>query len=160
MYVEEETGMGLSTSPTKILALLGVISPQAWDAIIPHNHGWLNRSPEPQQLAPPDAFIVGAAQMTREVTRIAVEAEVRGQSSPAMLQEWVGEWCGTPWPRKWPWPGPHPDPDPDPWMIGAGRIVGALVLTSVAARLGETELATALLEGADALTEAAVKGIK
>src|SRR5512144_1539442 len=94
--------------------------------------------------------------MAHAVASLAVEADVRGEQS-RFVSELIDDWCGTPWPKKWPWPwpGPHGAPDPEPW-IETGRAIGAIVFASVGARLGEGELATALLEGAERLAEASV----
>ena len=94
--------------------------------------------------------------MAHAVASLAVEADVRGEQS-RFVSELIDDWCGTPWPKKWPWPwpGPHGAPDPEPW-IETGRAIGAIVFASVGARLGEGELSTALLEGAERLAEARV----
>src|SRR5262249_39394183 len=62
----------------------------------------------------------GTAEMAHEVVRLAVASEAQGGSSSAFVSEIIEDWCGTPWPRKWPWPGPRPDteaegPSPEPW---------------------------------------------
>jgi hypothetical protein len=94
--------------------------------------------------------------MAHSVANLAVEADVRGEQS-RFVSELIDDWCGTPWPKKWPWPwpGPHGAPDPEPW-IETGRAIGAIVFASVGARLGEGELSAALLEGAERLAEASV----
>lgn len=116
----------------------------------------------PQPLPPsPDPFLVGAATMVNNIVRIAVEAGVRGESSAGWVAELVEDWCGTPWPRKWPWPWPGPRPDegpfPEPWKIQAARVIGAIAFASAGTRLAEGELSAALLDGAERLAEAAVQ---
>ena len=151
---------------TSLLSIIGGIRPEAWDAIIPH--GPVLRSPlervalNPQPLPPKEAFLVSAADLANEITRIAVELDVRGESPVGFVNELIEDWCGTPWPRKWPWPwpGPRPDqgPQPDPWDVAAARVVGAIVLANVGSRLGEGELSGALLAGAERLAEVATEG--
>lgn len=149
-----------------LLTTLARIRPQVWDAIIPHGPVRVIGSPEdlvalnPQPLPPQppsDAFLIGAARMAHAVTRMAVEADLRGEATD-FVARWVDDWCATPWPRKWPWPWPDPrledGPVPDPWLVGSGRVVGAVVLASVGARLGDGELSAALLTGAERLVEA------
>jgi hypothetical protein len=149
----------------QLLKIIGAIPPQAWDAIIPHGPAFRTRadlvSLNPQPLPPKDAFAVSAALMAHELVRIAVETEVRGQSAAVFVKEFVDDWCGTPWPHKWPWPWPGPRPQegarPDPLEVTIGRVIGATVLASAGGRLGETKLGTALLDGAQNLAEAAVR---
>ena len=101
--------------------------------------------------------MVGAAEMAHSVVRMAVESEVRGESAVAFVREFVDDWCGTPWPHRWPWPWPWPGPgpDPDPWIVQTGRVVGAIVFASVGSRLAEGELRAAFLKGAEQLVETA-----
>jgi hypothetical protein len=147
---------------TAFLAIIGRIPPQAWDAIIPHGARVSVRNPaelvalNPQPLPPREAYLVAAAEMAHSVASLAVEADVRGEQS-GFVSEFIDDWCGTPWPKKWPWPWPGPGegPDPEPW-IETGRAIGAIVFASVGARLGEGELGTALLEGAEQLAEASL----
>ena len=65
--------------------------------------------------------------------------------------------CGTAWPPKWPgpWAGHGPGEPPGRLVGDMGRVVGAIVFTSVGSRLGEGDLATAFLKGAEALAETA-----
>ncbi|GAA4491568.1 hypothetical protein GCM10023094_56140 [Rhodococcus olei] len=152
---------------SSLLSIIARIHPQVWDAIVPHGPGIRERSDRaslnPQPLPPSDRYLIGAAEMAHDVARIAVESEMRGQSS-SMLGELVDDWCATPWPRRWPWPWPGPRPNediedgplPEPWVVQTGRVVGAIVFASVGSRLAKGELAAAFLDGADRLTEAAV----
>ncbi|MGC5583884.1 hypothetical protein [Ornithinimicrobium sp. W1665] len=151
-----------------LLTIISRVRPEVWDVIVPRysvvktraDAVALNPQPLPP-LPPPDAFLVGAAEMAHAVTRMAVEAEVRGESA-AFVDQLIEDWCGTPWPRRWPWPWPDPrtadGPMPDPWTVGSGRMVGAIVFASVGARLEEGDLRTSLLEGAEKLAEAAMPG--
>jgi hypothetical protein len=149
----------------QLLKIIATIRPEAWDAIIPHSPAVVSRAElaalNPQPLPPRDAFAVNAARMAHELVRIAIETEVRGESAAGFVTEFVDDWCGTPWPRKWPWPWPGPRPkegsQPDPWDVSVGRVVGATVLASAGGRLGETKLAGAFLNGAEKLAEAAVR---
>ncbi len=150
---------------TSLLSIIGSINPAAWDAIIPHGPGVASRLEQvalnPQPLPPHDGLLVGAANMAHAVARLAVEASLRGESTD-FVREVIDDWCGTPWPRKWPWPWPGPRPDegpfPDPWVLDTARVVGAVVFTSVASRLAEGELQSTLLEGAERLADVAVRG--
>jgi hypothetical protein len=150
----------------QLLKIIAAIRPEAWDAIIPHGPAIRVRadlvSLNPQPLPPVDAFAVSAAMMAHDLVRIAVEAEVRGESSAGFVTELVDDWCGTPWPRKWPWPWPGPrgkeGPHPDPWEVNIGRVIGATVLASAGGRLGETKLSGALISGAEKLANAAIRG--
>src|SRR6516165_1555598 len=101
--------------------------------------------------------------MANEVVRLAVESEAQGASSSAFVSEIINDWCGTPWPRKWPWPGPGPRPGteaggpvPEPWDVRTARVVGAVIFASAASRLSSSDLRTAFADGADRLAEAAL----
>jgi len=151
-----------------LLAAIGRIPPQAWDAIIPMWDGARSRvgysarfdavALNPQPLPPVAAFAVSAANMAHDVARLAVEAQVGGTASTKFIGELVDDWCGTPWPHKWPWPGPGPrpgdGPQPEPWLVDVARISGAVVFASYGSRLGKGALADAFLGGAERLAEA------
>ena len=148
-----------------LLTIIGRISPEAWDAIIPHGpirRAWFGTGLDavalnPQPLPPRD-FVVSAAAMARDIGRFAIEQNATGHASAAWVSDLIDDWCGTPWPRRWPspWPGPRfGEPDPSPWDIASARMAGAIVFANLAARLGEGELAKALLKGADRLADAA-----
>ena len=96
-----------------------------------------------------------------EVVRLAVASEAQGGSSSAFVSEIIEDWCGTPWPRKWPWPGPRPDteaegPSPEPWGVQTARVIGAVIFASAASRLSSGDLRTAFDDGADRLVETAL----
>ena len=150
-----------------LLAIIATIHPEIWDAIIPHGPRAIDRldrvALNPQPLPPREALLAGAAEMAHEVVRLAVASEAQGNSSAAFVSEIIEDWCGTPWPRKWPWPWPGPrpgteaeGPSPDPWDIQTARVIGAVIFASVAARLSSSDLRTAFAEGADRLAEAAI----
>jgi len=145
-----------------LLSIIGNINPQAWDYIVPQGpfpqEGRSASLAEqvalnPQPLPPGEAFVIGAAEMAHSIARMAIESEIRGESSIAVVSGFVDDWCGTPWPHRWPRPGP--DPSPDPWLVQTGRVVGAIVFASVGSRLGDGELSKAFLGGAERLAEAA-----
>lgn len=147
-----------------LLSLVARLHPSIWDAINPH--GPVVRTVadrvalNPQPLPPgPDPFLVAAAGMATELAGLAVAADVRGESSGEWVGELIDDWCGTPWPRKWPWPWPGPRRDHDavvdPETVAQARIVGAIVFASLGDRL-EGDLGAAFLEGAGRLAEAAV----
>jgi hypothetical protein len=149
---------------TPLLTLFARIPPEAWDAKIPQgplvfNDPSVRVALNPQPLPPREAIAVGAARMAREVARLAVETDLQGGRASAWLADFIDDWCGTPWPHKWPWPlpGPGPDPDPHPWDVAMSRVIGAVVFASVGAGLGEGELKKQLLAGADRLAAAAAE---
>lgn len=151
-----------------LLAHLGRIDPRAWDAIIPH--GPVIRgsrgdkvSLNPQPLPPVDTFQFEAALVAHEVVGLALEFDARDGGGSGLVGQVTDDWCGTPWPRKWPWPWPGPrprrgvdGPQPDPWAVNTGRIVAAVVFASYATRLDDGELTTALEAAAEQLAKAAV----
>jgi hypothetical protein len=154
-----------------MLSLIARIHPAVWDVIdqwgplVRERYSAVALNPQPLPPGPqPDRFLLEAGLMAREVTRLAIEADVRGEGSWRFLSEFVDDWCATPWPRKWPWPwpGPRPDegpqPEPEPWQVDTARVVGAVVLASYASRLGEGELSVALAEGAERLAVKALGG--
>lgn len=150
----------------RLLALLGRTRPEVHDVDPPHGpwRSGLDRldavALNPQPLPPRDPVVVAAAAMAARIGALAVEADVRGEQPARWVSEVLEDWCGTPWPRKWPWPGPGPHPldgpQPDPWVVGAARAQGALVLASLAAGLGDGELREVLAKGAEQLADAAV----
>lgn len=154
---------------SKLLSLVGRIPPAAWDAIIPHGprlrvttaEGPVARAAlNPQPLPPREAFLTTAAELTHEVVRAAVAAEMQGAPSSALISDLIDDWCPAPWPRRWPWPWPGPRPDekpiPEPWDMQTARVVAAVIFASMASRLAAGDLREALAKGADRLAEAAV----
>jgi hypothetical protein len=149
-----------------LLTVLGRIPPEAWDAIVGHGpltrYRWDRVALNPQPLPPRDPFFAEAALMAHEVVGLAVESDLRGEFSADVVYQLVDDWCGTPWPRKWPWPWPGPRPDegssPEPWRVDVGRAIGAVVFASAGSRLGEGDVRTALLEGAQRLADVAGRG--
>lgn len=158
---------------SKLLAIISSLHPEGEDAIHPHGPVLRTRGElvalNPQPLPPRE--VRAAIDLAKHLSHAALEAELSGERSAraeAFLVEMIDDWCGVPWPRKWPWPwpgprpdeGPHPDPwipgQPDPWSVAQARVAAALVFASVGARLGEGSLRNVLLEGAERLAEAAV----
>ena len=146
-----------------LLASIGRLPPQAWDAIIPMWDGAHSRletvALNPQPLPPAEAFIVGAARMAHDVARAAIKAQVGGHSSEKFVSELIDDWCGTHWPHKWPspWPGPRfgDGPQPEPWVVNLARISGAIVFANYGTRLGKGALGEVFMAGAERLAEAA-----
>jgi hypothetical protein len=149
-----------------LLSMVARIHPEAWDAVIPRWQGRLTRgdlvSLNPQPLPPgppPDTVLLEAAAMSHELVRFAVEADIRGENAMDRVYAMVDDWCGTPWPGKWPWPWPDPrdagGPHPDPWQVDRARLVGAIVFASAASRLADGEVKSALAGAAERLAEAA-----
>jgi hypothetical protein len=151
-------------SSYSLLALVARIHPAVWDAIDPRgprfSSGLDAVALNPQPLPPRERFLVGAAEMAHDVGRLAVEANLKGETTD-FVYELVDDWCGTPWPRKWPspWPGPRQEegPFPDPWIVDEARVVGAVVFASVASRLPEGDLRSAFAQGAERLSEVAAR---
>lgn len=160
-----------------LLAIIGRIHPEVWDLIwqgpLARSYGprvrfvsALDRvALNPQPLPPRETLLAGAAEMAHEVAGLAVASAAQGTSSAAFVSEVIDDWCGTPWPRKWPWPWPGPrpgtegeGPEPDPWDVRTARVVGAVIFASVASRLSSGDLRTAFAEGAERLAEAALAG--
>lgn len=152
-----------------LLSLIARIHPAVWDVI--DLQGPLVRDRysavalNPQPLPPerqPEGFLIEAGLMAARITQLAVEADVRGEGSARFLSDFIDDWCGTPWPRKWPWPWPGPRPDEEQMVdllqVNLARVVGALVLASYGSRLGGGELSAALAEGAERLAETALNG--
>jgi hypothetical protein len=144
-----------------LLSLVARIRPEAWDAIIPHTPltAGSRVALNPQPLPPGEAFVVEAARMAHEVVRLAVEAGLRGEST-GFVREFVDDWCGTPWPHKWPWPWPGPrpggEPEPSPDLVGIARAAGAVVFAAAGSRLPDGELGAAFAAGAEQLAKAAI----
>ncbi|MEP6851633.1 MAG: hypothetical protein ABJA87_03100 [bacterium] len=151
-------------SASSLLALLGRIHPEAWDFINPYgpilrSSRGASRGEEvalnPQPIPPGVALHVGAAEMAHQLARMAVEANVRGESTD-FLEGFIDDWCATPWPRKWPWPAPGPrKPDPSS-EIQAARLIGSIVFASIGSRLPDEDLGAIFSKGAERLAEAAI----
>lgn len=149
-----------------LLAVLGRIPPEAWDAIVPHGPaiGRVTKADRvgfnPQPDPPGSGFVVGAAELAHEIVRIVVAGEVRGESAASLMSDVIDDWCGTGWPRKFPFPvGPWPDPDPSPWLetyAPLGQLAGAVVLASAATRLRDEKLGRVLADGAERLARTAL----
>jgi hypothetical protein len=153
---------------SKLLSIVGRIRPEALDAIIPHSpavgrwtSGFDRVALNPQPLPPREGFELGAVDLAHEIVRIAVAEEARGGSAVSLVSEIIDDWCGTPWPKKfpWPWPGPRrgEGPHPEPWDVATARVIGAVIFASVADRLADDKLAQTFSEGAERLAEAAVQ---
>ncbi len=150
----------------KLLALVGSIHPESWDAWKPQwsaERGyldWASLNPQPLPPHPPDKFVLAAVRMSYRLVTLAVEDAARNQGTVEWVSEMIDDWCPTPWPRKWPRPGPgfgpEDNPQPEPWSVAMAKASGAVVLASMAVRLGEGELRDALVKGAEKLAEAAV----
>lgn len=155
----------------RLLSIIASIRPEIWDAIYPHGPVIGYAQPvagiaatrfdrvalNPQPLPPREEFLVGAAYLAKEIARIAIETEARGESSYSFVSEVVDDWCGTSWPGKFPFPvHPHvPDPDPAPWDVIAGRVVAAIVFTSIADRITDDKFSAIFADAADRLIAAA-----
>jgi hypothetical protein len=157
----------VASSIVRLAAVIGGLHPQALDAIFPHGPVLSRRAADlnPQPLPPKEQLLVASAAVAHDIASAAVGAEAAGGSASKLVARAVDDWCGTrprhipiPWPGPWPFPWP-PEPEPHPdWDIGLSRVVGALSLASVAARLEEGELQDALAKGAEQLLEAGLEG--
>src|SRR5665811_2228750 len=87
-----------------LLSIIGNINPQAWDYIVPQGpfpqEGRSASLAEqvalnPQPLPPGEAFVIGAAEMAHSIAAMAIESEIRGESSIAVVSGFVDDWCGT-----------------------------------------------------------------
>lgn len=147
----------------KVLAVLGRSRPQIYDVFPPQlitvGRWGEAETLNPQPLPPKDPFVAGAISMSRRVAQLAIEADVRGEDPASWVSQLIDEWCGTPWPGKWPQPGPAPVPEggphPEPWTINEARISGAVVFALTASRLGDGDLRKALTDGAERLADVA-----
>lgn len=149
----------------KLMFAIRRIPPQAWDAIIPHGPpiggGFgrgrgiveLNGQPTPPRPDP----MVAAAEMARDLARVASSIESTGGGGADAIIRMVDDWCGTPWPHHWPWPVPfggEGDPEPRPnWDVSMARVVGGLVLAETASRMLDGDLREAMATGAEKLLE-------
>ena len=149
----------------KALALVARTNKAVFDVFPPQFRGALDRvesvALNPQPLPPRDPLVTGAVSMSHRLVELAVEANVRGEEPAPWLAQVIEEWCGTPWPRRWPWPGPGPHPEdgpvPDPWAVNEARVAGAAVFASMASRLGDGDLREALARSAERLVDAAAQ---
>jgi len=122
-----------------------------------HQHGDY-ASLNPQPLPPHGA---GRMLMSLMERGIIIVSGRDPSAQEAFLQD-VEDWCGTPWPRRWPWIGPGPVPEPHPEAgrhddFGrAARVGGALAAAEIAARYPEGELKDVFEKAAQRLTEAAL----
>lgn len=172
-------------SNSKLLAIVARLHPVVWEVIGPHNpalRGMHSRAEEvalnPQPIPPGEEFLAGAAMLAHEQVRAAVTLNQNPGEAVDLIQTIIADWeeCGTRWPH-WPlpWPGPFPGagvdelrgPSPMPWDIATAQVIVAIIFASAAARLGAFDhrssddkergaLGTALAEGADRLTHAAL----
>lgn len=146
-----------------ILAIMGRINPAIFDVFPPqgplHQRRFDAVALNPQPLPPRDPWVAAAVHLANRLATLAVESEARGESA-GWVAEIIDDWCGTPWPHRWPWPwpgpGPYDGPLPDPWTLASARVAGAVVFASVGARLGEGALRDTFLKGSERLAEAAV----
>jgi hypothetical protein len=97
------------------LYLVAKIRPEAWDAIIPHG---------PRVSAASREYMIAIA-LKRFSSELGKRAETQKLAAiQKTLVKFAGEqlaanygdddWCGTPWPGKFP--VPFPEPDPFPWF--------------------------------------------
>ncbi|MET4099267.1 hypothetical protein ABIB37_001504 [Agrococcus sp. UYP10] len=142
-----------ASQTVKVLAILARSRPEVYDVFPPHR-----LAAEPSAA---DRLVVEGISMARRVAQLAIEADVRGEDPVGWLSQLIDEWCGTPWPGKWPRPGSGPAPEegphPEPWALNGARIAGAAVFASTAWRLGDGPLRAALIDGAERLAEIAVR---
>lgn len=141
-----------------LLAVIGRLHPEIYD--VPPKYGPLRNRGDlvalnPQPL-PPKAFADAAVELAGTIVRMAAGEEARAVAGAGFVESIIDEWCGTPWPRRWPFPVPVGGGEPGPYEILAGRVAAALALASAGSRIQDEGLAAALLAGADRLAEAAL----
>jgi hypothetical protein len=160
----------------QLLTVLGRVNPAIWDAIIPQvpRYAFAFRASKasqvelnPQPIPPGHELHVSSALVAQDIALSAVAAEAAGSNTASkIVSRAVDEWCGTraphlpiPWPGPWPfpWPGDHPEPYAES-EVAASRVVGALSLASVAARLSAGEAREALTRGAEKLLQSGLSG--
>ena len=98
----------------------------------------------PQPLPPHEAGRMLMSLMARGI----IIVSGRDPSAQDAFLEDVEDWCGTPWPRRWPWlgPGPVPEPeteserDPREDFRRSALVGGALAAAEIAARYPSGEL--------------------
>jgi hypothetical protein len=154
-----------------LVSILGRINPAIFDAIFPHGpivfHGGFSRLSaaasdlNPQPLPPKEQLLVASAAVARDIAFAALAAEAVGTGGGArVIGAAIDDWCGTvprvpiPWPRPWPFPWPLNEKQPD-LDIAASRLVGALSLAAVAARLPDGAVKEAMGKGVDQLADVA-----
>ena len=96
-----------------ILYLIGKLNPAAWDAIIPHG-------PRVSIASREYMIAIAIKGFSAELSNRAVGRKL--DDIQQMLVKFAGDrlaqdfneddWCGTPWPRRFPFP----EPDPFPWF--------------------------------------------
>lgn len=142
-----------------LLSMIAWLHPEIYDWVHPHGPVIGVRRAEvalqPQPLPPRGSSAATAAVMTQRMISLAVDAEMQGQSA-SFAMEIIDEWCGTPWPRRWPKPRDGFGPQPVPWAVLSGRITGALTLAAVGSRL-DSDLAATFTAGAQQLADAALE---
>lgn len=149
------------TDIVRLMAILGRIPPEAWDAIVPQGPvegSWVELNPQP---LPPGAtlFLVASATAGQAIAQATVVAEATRAGNPEQIvSDAVDEWCGTkgpfPWPHPWPLPWSADTESPGDLDVPGSRVVGALSMASVASRLLDGEARRALSVGAERLLEA------
>ncbi len=162
----------MNISLIRLLAVLGHINPRAWDAFIPHGPhiriAEVAADPDelnPQPIPPGARLQLASAEVAKEIAQAAIAAEAAGNAdASAIVLRAVDDWCGNspkhlpiPWPRPWPFPW-MPERDDVELDVGASRVVGGLTLASVAARMAEGDLQSALSKGSEQLLEAGLAG--
>ena len=98
-----------------LLYLIGKMNPKAWDAIIPHG---------PKVSAAAREYMIAMALkgFSAELSNRAVSGRLASiqkmlvkSAGPRLVADYGDDdWCGTPWPKRFPFP--FPEPDPFPWF--------------------------------------------
>jgi hypothetical protein len=151
----------------QLIQIICRINPRLWEKFFPHVLDYFDQpnmsvttpyersALNPQPLPPHERHIVGSALLAHEIARLAIETEARGESSYSFVSDAVDDWCGTPWPGKFPHPRGGSDPEPDPWTVATGRVVAAIVFTSYADRIADDKFSAIFADAADRLVAAA-----
>lgn len=143
----------------KVLARMGHIPPQAWDALIPQGpilsavHGRGEAVALNPQPLPPLEAVVGAQLLQNVLTGAIIVVGGREGAGERLLED-IDDWCGTGWPRKWPWPRP-----PEGWDEGEVFLGAAVAAAGIAEQYAhDAEMQDALGAAAERLMDRAVGG--
>jgi hypothetical protein len=159
-----------------LVSVLGRINPAAFDAIFPHGPILSHRAAfsrragqsatelNPQPLPPKEDLLLASAEIARDIAFAALSAEAAGNDGGArIVKTAIDDWCGTgrphipiPWPGPWPYPWVLEAEPKQEWDVTASRVVGALSLAAVAARLSPGAVRDALSIGAERLLDVAL----
>ena len=98
---------------TMFLYLIGKINPQAWDAIIPHGPKVSSAAREYMVAMALKGFSAELNNRAVSGRLASIQKKLVESAGPRLVADYGDDdWCGTPWPRRFPFPFPMPDPFP------------------------------------------------